>query len=123
MPRIAKSLHLNATQIGIGLSTVGVVTALGFLLAGWLIRRVGIRGTMTGGLALLVIGFALLGSVVHGFPGYLLAFGVLAALGFAMAGFLPMQSLVSAWFTRNRGTATSVMLSGMGFGGLVWAIA
>ena len=77
---------------------------------------------MTSGLALLVIGFALLGSVVHGFPGYMLAFGGLAALGFVMAGFLPMQSLVSAWFARNRGTATSVMLSGMGLGGLVWAI-
>ncbi len=122
-PSMAKSLHLNATQVGMGLAAGGIVTALGFLLAGWSIHRVGIKWTMTGGLALLLIGFALLGSVVHGFPGYMLAFGVLAALGFAMAGFLPMQSLVSAWFTSNRGTAMSVTLSGMGLGGLVWAIA
>ncbi len=121
-PPMAKSLHLNATQVGMGLSSVWVVSALGCLLTAWSIHRIGIRWTMTNGLALLVIGFALLGSVVHGFPGYMFAFGVLAALGFAMAGFLPMQSLISAWFARNRGTATSVMFSGMGLGGLVWAI-
>ncbi len=121
-PPMAKSLHLNATQVGMGLSTVWVVSALGCLLTAWLIHRIGIRRTMTSGLVLLVIGFALLGSVASGFPGYMLAFGGLAALGFVMAGFLPMQSLISAWFARNRGTATSVTFSGMGLGGLVWAI-
>lgn len=121
-PGMIKSLHLNATQFGMVLSTVGVVTALGFLLAAWLIHGIGIRWTMTGGLALLATGLGLLGSVVQGFPGYPVC-AVLAALGFALAGFLPMQSLVSAWFTRNRGTAMSIVLSGMGLGGLIWAIA
>ncbi len=121
-PPMAKSLHLNATQVGMGLSSVWVVSALGCLLTAWSIHRIGIRWTMTSGLALLVSGFALLGSGVHGFSGSMLAFGGLAALGFVMAGFLPMQSLVSAWFARNRGTAMSVMFSGIGLGGLVWAI-
>lgn len=122
MPRMVRSLHLSATQVGVGLSTMGAMSAVGFLLAAWLIRRIGIRWTMTGGLVLLVMAFVLLGSVVHTFLGFFLVFGILAAVGFALAGFLPMQNLVSSWFTRNRGTAMSVMISGTGLGGLIWAI-
>ena len=123
MPPITKSLHMTATQLGLVMSSMGVVGVASSFLTAWLIHWIGIRWTLTIGLGFLVIGFLLLGgAVVTSFAGFVLVFGLSAGLGSGMF-FVPIQNLIAAWFVKHRGTAMSIMFTGCGLGGLVAAVA
>ena len=119
---MVRSLHMNATQAGMGYSAFIIVMGLSGLFAAWLIHRIGIRWTIPIGIVVFVIGDALMGTVVHSFSGYLIIFGLLGGFGLAVSTLIPVQTLISSWFIKNRGTAMSIMISGLGIGGLVWAI-
>jgi MFS family permease len=48
-----------------------------------------------------------------------LSWGVLVAQGYNLAGFAPHLALAALWFTRRRGVATGMILSGASVGGVV----
>lgn len=52
---------------------------------------------------------------------FYLYYGVLVGVGFTAIGFIPHVSLMARWFQRQRGLATSLVLSGTGVGSLVFA--
>ena len=48
-------------------------------------------------------------------------YGVIVGIGYTALGFIPHVSLISRWFVRRRGLASSLALSGMGVGSLIFA--
>jgi MFS family permease len=86
-------------------------------LVGWLLDRYGPRRTMPVGALILGSGLALSSQVSALWQLYL-TFGVVAAIGVAMLQSVPNTAVVSNWFTRNRGTAIGLALSGSGLGQL-----
>ncbi|MEX2376349.1 MAG: MFS transporter [Dehalococcoidia bacterium] len=86
-------------------------------IEGWLIDRFGPRAVMRVGIVLFGSGFILL-SRIDSIVGFYLAFAILA-FGSALSGFLPVSAAVANWFARRRATAMGIMMTGMGFGGLL----
>ncbi len=107
----AESFIANAANITFLMS--GVFSLLG----GWLVTRFSLK-------PLMVIGCVLLGGglIVHSQAAtaetvYLSRFLMGASLGFI--GVAPNVVLVSAWFTKKRGTALGIMLTGTSIGGVI----
>ena len=99
----------------------------GFLgpVIGWLIGRVGARYVIRSGLVIFAAGVALL-SLVQSLSG-LYACVFVIAVGGALAGFLPLNTVAVQWFTRWRSTALALMQTGISVGGLIvpavaWAL-
>ena len=86
-------------------------------LAGWLIDRYGPRRLMLVGI--LMAGGAMVGlGHVSTLAGFYLAY-VFNALGYVFGGPLPVQVLLSRWFTTARGKAMGFAYLGIGIGGTV----
>jgi MFS family permease len=87
-------------------------------LAGRLFDRYGPRRLFP--LGALCLGLGLVASAQVQTPWQLcLSWGVLVAQGFNLAGFAPHLALAALWFTRHRGIATGLVLSGASVGGFV----
>ena len=102
--------------------------ASGFLgpVIGWLIERIGSRRVVRAGVVIFAIGVGLL-SLVNSLPALYGAVFVIA-IGAALAGFLPLNTVAVQWFERWRSTALALMQTGISVGGLIipivaWALA
>jgi MFS family permease len=99
----------------------GAVAALtaGFIgpLVGFWIDRYGARRVMAIGALVMGCGFGLMSMMRSLWQLY--ALNLIGAIGIACVAWIPNQTLVSNWFTRKRGTAMGITLSGIGFGGLI----
>jgi MFS family permease len=86
-------------------------------LAGRLFDRYGPRRLFPVGA--ICLGVGLIVSVQTHTPWQLcLSWGVLVAQGYNLAGFAPHLALAAQWFTRRRGVATGMILSGASVGAL-----
>jgi MFS family permease len=92
----------------------------GSLLSGIAYDRFGPRFNYSFGLLLLSACYGLAGSL-SSIVDFYLVIGVCGGLGAAMVGIVPMQSLISKWFTHKRTTALSIAYSGQGIGVMVLA--
>src|SRR5919198_5321401 len=87
-------------------------------LAGRLFDRYGPRRLFP--LGAMCLGVGLIASAHALAPWQLcLSWGVLVAQGFNLAGFAPHLALAALWFSRHRGIATGMILSGASVGGVV----
>jgi MFS family permease len=102
---IAMSLHL-------------VLGGLAAPLAGGLIDRYGPRKVMPAG-ALITGGALLWLSRSTAMWEFYVGFGVVAAVGSSLLHVVPLTTVISNWFVRNRGTAIGVVTAGSGAGQLV----
>lgn len=87
-------------------------------LAGAIADRHGVKWLMAGGATLLAVALLLygqIGSVVHMYVIHILFAGVLASCGIVMA-----VILVSRWFVKRRGTATGIAMVGTSMGGAMF---
>lgn len=99
-----------------GWVTLGAYSLAGPLL-GWLLDRVGARAVITAGalsLAAAFLGYA----SMDGFGTYLAA-TVFLGFGFAAVGDVPVSTIASRWFDRNRGVVLGVVLLGSNLGGAI----
>lgn len=114
-------------QIQPGIAFLFGFSVISVQVAGWLIRRHGVRPVALVSLLALPLGYLTItlnqGSIWHFYAGYsLLAF---AGLGTTM---VTWTQLVNLWFDRNRGLALAIILCGTGLCALVmpnlmsWAI-
>ena len=86
-------------------------------LAGWLIDRYGPRRLLLVGI--LMAGGAMIGlGHVSTLAGFYLCY-IFNALGYVFGGPLPVQVLLSRWFTKARGKAMGFAYLGIGIGGTV----
>ena len=86
-------------------------------VAGWALRKVSIRHSMIVGAILLGLAFVLHSRAESVIVVYFSRFLMGASLGFV--GVTPSVILVSSWFTKRRGTALGVLLTGTSLGGFV----
>ncbi len=104
-----------------GIFSVSMLTyAVVSLGVGAAFDRLGPRRMFPLAALLLVIGFVLSSRIATLWQFYLY-YGVVVGAGFASLGFVPHVSLISRWFVRKRGLASSLALSGQGLGTLVLA--
>ncbi len=88
------------------------------ILSGWLADRLGARLTLTVGFAISTAALFGMSFVSELWQVYLI-YGVLGAIGFALASPVASTALVNRWFhTRSRGTALSLATSGVAIGQL-----
>ncbi len=109
-------LHVGPTFASLGIPAVSLSTALCAPFVGELAARYSLRLVMLVGSILLVSGFVLL-AFAGSFPLYLVAYGLLVGPGMAVGVILP-STLVTRWFTVNRGKAlgfisTPVVIAGV----------
>jgi MFS family permease len=108
--RATASLPYTLTMIGFG---------IGGILMGRLADRFGVRAPVFTGAACLSLGF-----LAAGFSQNLWQFsaaqGLLIGLLGTSATFVPLVADISLWFTRRRGIAVAVVMSGNYLAGAVW---
>jgi MFS family permease len=109
----------SRAAIAAGSAIAAIVSGFTSPLVGVWIDRYGARAVMASGAVLMGLAFALFGLMSSLWQLY--ALNVFAAVGITCTAWIPNQTLISNWFTRKRGLAMGVALTGIGFGGLVMA--
>ncbi|MBI4518379.1 MAG: MFS transporter [Deltaproteobacteria bacterium] len=109
----------SRAAIAAGSAVAAVVSGLTSPLVGMWIDKYGSRTVMTGGALLMGGAFALFGLIGSIWQLYVL--NALAAVGITCVAWIPNQALIANWFTKKRGLAMGIALTGIGFGGLVMA--
>jgi len=117
---MVREMEWARTQVALAM-TVGtfVIGATG-LLAGWLIRKIGLRPVMVGGTLIAGLGFLLLTTITEPWQFYLY-YGLVLSVGVAGISGVPNMTAVEAWFDRGKSTALGIATTGMGVGGVVMA--
>jgi MFS family permease len=105
------------TFIANGANITFLMSGLFSLIGGWLVTKFRLRPMMIFGCAMLGIGIALLSFSNSVTLFYISRFLMGASLGFI--GVAPCIVLVSRWFTRRRGMALGILLTGTSLGGAV----
>ncbi|MBI2880462.1 MAG: MFS transporter [Candidatus Tectomicrobia bacterium] len=109
--------EFSATRGGLSLVvSVGMLSwALSQLFIGTLLNRFGPRRMIVSGVALMGLG-SLLSSMVSSAGGLFGTYGLLVAVGSALATMNSVSVLVSRWFVRKRGTALGLTIAGFNAG-------
>ena len=108
--RAAASLPYTATMVG---------TALGNIIVGRTIDRIGIVWPLRAASVVLCLGY-LAASMSQTLTQFALAQGLLMALFGCSVTFGPLMADVSHWFLRRRGIAVSVCAAGSYLSGTIW---
>lgn len=107
MTPLQEALATSRALVAAGPAVMVLVMALVSPLAGALIDRWSLRGTMLCGAALNMIGYALLSQTTD-IRVLLGIFAFILGPGTCMLGILPATVLVSRWFNRDRGKALGI---------------
>jgi len=84
-------------------------------LTGWLIDRFGPRLVIPAGALWLAASLTLL-TKAHDIFDFYLVYGILAAIGVSLIGFVPHATFLPRWFVRRRGLALGLAMAGVGVG-------
>ena len=118
-PELRNDLALSAGQFGNIFALWALIYHSGSVPAGTLIRRWGLRVTISLGLSITALGFWALSYARSGLE-FLLAFSVLTGIGIGLSSVLPFQTLATYWFKRYRARALAIIMMGsMVIGALV----
>lgn len=104
---------LTRSQFGLGVLLVTMALACANPMVGWLVDRVGAKWPAVGGLALLSVGFASLGTFIHSVHSYFLLQALVAFIG-AASGPIAFSKIVNETFDRHRGIALGLTMTGIG---------
>jgi MFS family permease len=114
---VLHDFHWSRGSTAIALSIHLVVGGVASPVAGHLIDKYGPRRVMPIG-AILTAGSLMWLSRSTALWQFYVAFGVVAAIGSVMLHIVPLTTIVSNWFVRNRGTAIGIVAAGSGVGQL-----
>ena len=113
-------------QNGFDTASIGIATAVStFLqgalgpLAGTLNHKRGIRLSMAGGSAVLLLGCLLMFFTVKNELSYVLVFGCVMGIGLAFAGTITVQTAVNNWFEKRKAFAMAIVMMSTAVGGTV----
>ena len=107
--------HWSRSIIAGGFSVFLLVNGAMSPFVGWMTGRVGARWIILSGTSILGIGLGLAAHTSQWCHFYC-AFGVIAAVGMTMAGWLPSIILVRGWFLDRVGMAVGIASAGIGVG-------
>jgi hypothetical protein len=101
-------LGITAGEAALGIPLVLIGSAVVAPFAGVLLAKHSLRLILVIGAVLTVCGFALLG-LSNSYPLYLVAYGVFLGPAMSLTGSIGPATLVTRWFTKNRGLALGVV--------------
>lgn len=110
---LTQDFGLTRSQFGFGVLLVTMALAVANPVVGWAVDRFGARGPSVAGLLLLSAGFASLGLFVDSVASYLVLQSLLALFG-AASGPIAYTKFIGATFTRRRGLALGLTMTGIG---------
>ncbi len=116
---LENSFQASRTAITAVSSITALVAGFATPLVGMLIHSWGPRGVIGSGAVLTGGAFLLMSMATSLWHLYL--FGALLGAGLAATTIVPVQTLVSHWFVRRRGTAMGIVMVGTALGGIVCA--
>jgi MFS family permease len=94
-----------------------VLTGFFYIFAGRLVDKFGPRIVQTAGALFIALGYLLMSTVSSEWQ-YYLYYGVIISIGLGCT-VVPLLSNVARWFTKGRGLATGIVMSGIGIGVVV----
>jgi len=106
----------SATEVAVAPSIMSIVYLLTVMPMSLAYKRFGLRPVIILGSLLMASGLALCGQATASWQLYLF-FGVLASIGTSTL-WVPFSSTIMNWFSKKRGLAMAIALSGAGFGSL-----
>lgn len=110
---LERDFGLTRSQFGLGVLLVTLALAAANPVVGWAVDRYGPKLPSVAGLLLLSAGFASLGLFVGSVPGYLTLQALVALVG-AASGPIAYTKFIGATFTRRRGLALGLTMTGIG---------
>ena len=117
---LAMALGTSRGVLSVAFSFTRLESSLLGPIEGFFIDRFGPRGIMYVGFALFGVSLIMF-SRVNSLLGFYLIFPVMT-LGASMAGFLPVVTTLTNWFSRRRGLAIGVSSAGVNVGGILVAV-
>ena len=117
LPKIQNEFNFTRAEVSILVAFTMLGFALGNFFLGKLVDRHGIVFTLIFSAIMVLLGFFVSAKTdlffVLGFCHVLIGFGT-------AAGFGPLMSDISFWFSRNRGIAVAIAASGNYISGIIW---
>ncbi len=117
VPAVGEAFALSDTQVGLGMTAFIAGLAIAGALLGPVVDRGPIRKVMFAGIA--VMGAGAIGMGMADSAGMFAAGLLLAAVGIAGFGPLPVNAILVRWFQARRGTALAVAAAGPAAAGFV----
>jgi MFS family permease len=112
-------LHLDRRILGIVVLLTSIMYGLSGPVAALLIRRIGIRGTIALGSAMMGVGTLLAGTVITTGWQLALSASLFVGMGIGLSTQISAQAAVTAWFVRRRALAVSLVWTAAGIGGFI----
>lgn len=97
-------LGISPDRVSFGWLLVVIGSSILAAVAGALMTRLSLRLLLAAGAAMAFAGFVLL-AFATSYPAFLIAYGVLLGPAVALSGIVGPATLVTRWFSRNRGLA------------------
>lgn len=116
-PVMVKTLDWNRGTASLAQSIALIMLGLAYPLTGYLIHRFGVRRTVTIGLLVMLAGQLLLVSVVTEIWQWILVWGGIMGMAFALTGPICSQSAMINWFNAKRSTTIGIVMTGGALGG------
>ena len=119
LPNMVQEEHWSWTIAGLGFTLLGACTGASSYIPAYLIRRIGVRWTLTLGTAVMAAGFGCLG-VTHSPPVYFLG-TALCGVGYQMMALIPGTYVLAAAF-KHRGLPFGIYFASASVGGIAGPI-
>lgn len=116
---MAEDLGFSRSALGYGFSAFILCMGLTSPVVGVLVNTLGVRRTLFIGGLILTAGALAMAALTAGEIQYWLFFGGICGLGFSLGGVIPVQSLVTYWFKRQKPLAMSIVLCASGVGSIL----
>ena len=118
-PAMVKAMGWKRGDASIAQTIRVLVMGFGSPIAGYMIGRWSVRTTLISGGTLIVIALLALGTVMNQLWQWIIIWGFVVGFGMALCGLVSVQSNVTYWFNKNRGTAMGIVMSGAAVGGFL----
>ncbi len=116
-PAMVETMDWNRGTASLAQTVALIMLGLAYPLTGYLIHRFGVRQTVTIGLLVMLAGLILLVLAVSAIWQFILVWGVVMGLSFALTGPICSQSAMISWFSIKRSTTIGIVMTGAALGG------
>ena len=116
-PVMVETMDWNRGTASLAQTVALILLGLAYPLTGYLIHRFGVRQTVTLGLLVMLSGLILLVFAVTAIWQWIMVWGIVMGLSFALTGPICSQSAMISWFSIKRSTTIGIVMTGGALGG------
>ena len=116
-PVMVETMDWNRGTASLAQTVALILLGLAYPLTGFLIHRFGVRQTVTLGLLVMLSGLILLVFAVTAIWQWIMVWGIVMGLSFALTGPICSQSAMISWFSIKRSTTIGIVMTGGALGG------